>query len=306
MSGIGIRLVDAPRSAADDPRARAYIVDYLKPGATIARRVEVINHAATNVRVAVYPAAAAITEDGFVGASGHSQNELSGWASVTPEALELGPEEKALVTVTVEVPKDAVRGEKYGVIWAETTTAPTQPGGVTQVSRVGIRLYLSVGPGGAPPTRFEVVSLAGARDANKLAVVQATVRNTGKRALDLTGSVTLSHGPAELMAGPFPVPGGSTLGIGETAAVLVPLDAQLPDGPWDASITMKSGVTRRTAHAKLTFPSQPGSGPPVPSDSENRWWLIGGGVLAIAGPLIIIGALLLSTRRRRRTAAEFR
>src|SRR5688572_30162225 len=36
---IGIRLVDAPVTARDDPRAQIYIVDHLAPGTVITRRI---------------------------------------------------------------------------------------------------------------------------------------------------------------------------------------------------------------------------------------------------------------------------
>jgi len=34
---LGVRLLDAPTSAKDDPRARGYIVDHLAPGAGVKR-----------------------------------------------------------------------------------------------------------------------------------------------------------------------------------------------------------------------------------------------------------------------------
>src|SRR5664280_2524137 len=55
-NSIGIRLVDAPASAKDDPRARVYIVDHLAPGTVIHRRIEVSNTTAGSVHVALYPA----------------------------------------------------------------------------------------------------------------------------------------------------------------------------------------------------------------------------------------------------------
>jgi len=272
----------------------------LKPGAVIKRRIEVVNNTGSEARIQVYPAAASIGKGGgFTGASGRSQNEVSTWSSVTPEAVELGAGGRSFVQVTVKVPTDAVRGENYGVVWAETTTAPKTPGGVTQVSRVGIRLYVSVGPGGAPPTDFEIVSLAGLRDQNNVAMVQATVRNTGERALDLNGVLNLSKGPAGLAAGPFPVPAGTTLGIGDSAQVLVPLDAQLPNGPWLAKITMTSGVTKRTAQATLTFPAGPGAGPQVASETGYTWWIAGAGVLVALALLLALAAVSLRRRSRR-------
>jgi hypothetical protein len=136
-------------------------------------------------------------------------------------------------------------------------------------------------------------------------MVQASVRNTGERALDLNGTLNLSKGPAGLAAGPFPVPVGTTLGIGETAPVLVPLDAQLPNGPWLAKISMTSGVTSRTAQATLTFPAGPGAGPAVASDSGYSWWMVAVGAAALAVLLALAAVLVWGrTRRRRRPATQ--
>jgi hypothetical protein len=93
---------------------------------------------------------------------------------------------------------------------------PQTPGGLTQVSRVGIRLYLSIGPGGAPASNFDIVSMTADRDSTNSAMVQASIHNTGGRALDLSGALALSDGPGGLSAGPFPITLGTTLGIGQT------------------------------------------------------------------------------------------
>jgi hypothetical protein len=53
-------------------------------------------------------------------------------------------------TVRIAVPKNAPPGEQLGVIWAEARSTADAAGSVVQVNRVGIRIYLSVGPGGAP------------------------------------------------------------------------------------------------------------------------------------------------------------
>lgn len=148
--GVGIRLVDVPVARADDPRALAYIIDHVAPGDVIERRIEVSNGTRSPADVSVYPAAADIGDGGFVGAEGDTQNEVSSWTSVTPREPVLAARSATFVDVTIKVPSDATRGEHYGVVWAETTTPPSEEGGVTQVSRAGIRLYVSVGPGGEP------------------------------------------------------------------------------------------------------------------------------------------------------------
>lgn len=280
MTGIGIRLVDVPTAAAGDPRARTYIIDHLSPGASIKRRIEVTNGTASTARVAVYPGAASVTRAGFVGAEGRTPNELATWTTATPHTLVLAPGRRAPVTVRVTVPSRAVSGEDYAVVWAQITTPPKSPGGITQVSRVGIRLYLSIGPGGAPPSDFSVVSLTAARDASNVPIVQASVRNTGQRALDLSGTLKLFRGPGGLAAGPFPIPVATTLGIGQTQALRVKLNTQLPNGPWQAKITLVSGITTRTAQATLTFPSGPGVSRAAP------------GHIATQRPLPLLGAAL--------------
>lgn len=300
-SGVGVRLVDVPTATSSDPRASSYIIDHLRPGTTINRRIEVVNHGPTSAEVSVYPAAASIGDGGFVGAAGHTANEVSSWTSTSPRALRLTPGQRAFVKVTVRVPAEAVRGEKYGVLWAQVTK-PADDSGVRQVNRAGIRLYLSVGPGGTPPSDFKIVSITAARDEHNAPVIRATVRNTGERALDLSGAVVLSRGPGGLSAGPFPITLGTTLGIAETEPVEVKLDQQVPDGPWLTKITVKSGVTTRTAQATLTFPSGPGSGPAAPPASPYRLlpWL----AAAIA---VTVFMLILARRlhtRRIQTAAS--
>ena len=293
---IGVRLVDVPTAAADNPRARAYIIDHVKPGQVIERRVEVVNHSDRKEQVSLYAAAARVEGGQFLGAAGRSQNDLSSWTSLAGSTRTLGPRGRSLVRVTIKVPDEAVRGERYGVIWAELTPRRNADG-VTQIGRVGIRLYVSVGPGGAPRTDFDIVSMTAIRDPDNVPVVQAKVRNTGERAIDLTGSLTLADGPAGLSAGPFKIPAGNTVGIGEAQPLLVPLDRQLPAGPWRAKISVTSGVTTRTAEATLTFPPNIGAGPEVPAGGGLPWQNLGAG--AVAGILILAFAGYVWRRRRR-------
>lgn len=148
--GVGIRLVDAPVATADDPRARVYIIDHVSPGTVIERRVEISNGTNRTQQIEVYPGAAEVSGGSFTGAEGRTQNELSRWVKVRPSGAELDAGGRTMADVRIEVPRDASRGERYAAVWAEMTTKPGS-GGITQISRVGIRIYLSVGPGGAPP-----------------------------------------------------------------------------------------------------------------------------------------------------------
>ncbi len=294
---IGIRLVDAPVTAGEDPRARVYIVDHLKPGTTIVRRIEVSNTTRAATQLALYPAAANLADGAFLGAAARTPNDLATWTTVTPGKPEVPAGAKVTATVTIAVPADAAPGEQYAVVWAEARSAPKAGVGVTQVSRVGIRLYVSVGPGGAPAANFAIDSLTAERAADGRPMVVAAVHNTGGRALDMNGTVSLSGGPGGLSAGPFPATLGVSLGIGDTEPVTVTLDRQLPAGPWDATITLRSGLLDRTAKATLTFPDA-GAATAVPTTTSRSIWpyLIGGALLM---GLLAFTALMLARRRRR-------
>jgi hypothetical protein len=299
---IGVRLVDEPATANQDPRARLYIVDHLAPGTVIHRRIEVANSTGSNMRVVLYPAAASIAQGSFLGAVGRIQNDLSSWMSVDPSAPNVGAGGRITATVTIAVPGDAAPGEQYAVVWAETNTAPTTSG-VTQVSRAGIRIYLSVGPGGPPPANFTIDALTAKRSPEGQPIVVATVHNTGGRALDMSGTLQLVAGPGELSAGPFPAALGVTLAIGDTEPVTITLDKRLPAGPWNARILLHSGLLERSASATITFPDI-GTAPSVNTTSTQTAW----SRPAIAGLIIVLATALLvvTIRRRRRPPAARR
>jgi hypothetical protein len=298
--GIGLRLVDVPADARNDPRAQMYIIDRLAPGAVIRRRIAVSNTTTSAVRVDLYAAAAIITNGAFQGISGRAQNDLSNGTSVSPSASEVPAAGSMTATVTITVPSDLVSGEHYGVIWAETRS-PAAGDGITQISRVGIRLYLSIGPGAAAAPNFEIESLTARRVRDGRPTVVATVRNTGGRALDLNGDLQLSAGPGGLRAGPFAATLGTTLGIGSTEPVTIMLDKQVPAGPWDARITLHSGLLSRSARATIAFPAV-GSADPVRATPARSPWphrvIIDLAVVAVALAFSISGAHLVLRRRR--------
>jgi hypothetical protein len=289
VGSIGVQLLDVPLSAYADPRARLYIIDHLHPGTTTHRRIEISNTTASNLRIVTYPAAAAITQGAFVGAPAHTPNELSTWTSVLPGTFEVPSGGHAIATVTIAVPRNAPPGEQYGVIWAETRSAAPAGGGITQVSRVGIRLYLSIGPGGAPASEFTIESLSGRRSPDGQPLVVASVHNTGGRALDMSGTLELSSGPGGLNAGPFAANLGTTLAIGATEPIIIMLDKQIPDGPWHALVSLRSGLLQRSAQATISFPATG-----TPSSSYLTYLAIAGLVI-----LLLVGIVAAHLRRRR-------
>jgi hypothetical protein len=294
--------MEAPVAARDDPRALQYIVDHLAPGSVIHRHVEVSNTTTAPLHVAVYAAAASIADGSFTGAAGHTADELSLWTTLDQDTVDLAPGAKAPVTVTVKVARDAPPGEQYAVIWAEISGPPGS--GVNLVNRVGIRMYLSVGPGNPPAADFTVESLTAQRAPDRHPVVTAQVHNTGGRAVDLSGTLSLSGGPGGLSAGPFPAKLGSTLAPGQSTPVTVSLDQQLPDGPWDADLKLKSGLIEKEVQARIKFPPDPGAAAPVVPvvPQKDLPWVMLGGLALLAALVIAAGVFVLRHRVRLRAA----
>ena len=302
---VGIRIIDVPTSRTDDPRARQYIVDHVAPGTTITRRVEVSNDTGGSQVVQLYAGGASIANGAMVFAEGRTGSDLTSWTTVDPPTLSLAAGRKATASVKIVVPANASAGERYGVVWAELPPAVPSGGGVTAVNRVGVRIYLSVGPGGEPASDFAVTTLEAKRDGDGNPTVSAAVQNTGGRAVDLSGELRLTNGPGGLSAGPFDAKLGTTLGIGQTEPVLVTLDRALPAGPWDARIVLRSGTTERDATAKVTFPDAPATaaGPvEVESDSggSSVLPLALGGAAVIA--VMVAAAVFLRGRRPSRSS----
>jgi hypothetical protein len=293
---IGIRLVDAP---ADSPGSRAgsYIVGRLAPGTITRRRVEITNSTRSIKDVAVYPAAASLRRGMFEFARSHRRNELSSWTSVSRAVLHLRPGTKAFETVTISVPKKASSGQRYAVIWAEVSAQAAA--GITLVNRVGIRMYLSIGSGGAPPSNFAIGPLSAELSATGVPLVAAEIHNTGQRALEVRGNLKLSKGPGALRAGPYPVKLGTALAPEHSEHVTVRLDKRLPRGPWRANLKLRSGAVERAAVATITFPRYAGAVRPpiarvVPAGSHR--------LILVALLLVLLASAALTLQLFRRSA----
>ncbi|MBU4616803.1 hypothetical protein [Prescottella equi] len=292
---IGVRLLDAPVALKDDPRALRYIVDNLPPGTTVTRHVMVSNDTGAPAQIDVYAGAARVADGTFALGEPGETNALSSWISVDRPTVDLADGEQAEVAVTIAVPQDAPEVEQYAVIWA-SHKAPAS-NGITNESRVGVRVYLSVGPGNGPPADFTISSLTPRRTADGLASVVASVTNTGGRAVDLSGTLNLSGGPGGLSAGPIDS-AVATIAPGEDGEVViaVPDSVALPAGPWKADVELESGIIKHDTSATLTFPDK-GDGESVGASDSTSWPLIAGivvAVLAVAG----VGGYLVVRKRR--------
>jgi hypothetical protein len=297
---VSIRLLDAPTDRRDDPRAQIYIIDHLKQGDRIERRIEIGNTTPSDTTIKLYAAAASVKDGTFVFGEGRARNELTSWTKVTPSEVAVPTRGTVSATVTVAIPDDAVDGERYAVIWAEL---PSSGGQAAVINRVGVRMYDSVGEGEEPESDFEIETLTAGRERDGTPVVRTHIENTGGRALDISGKMTLDDGPGGLRAGPFNVEVGTTLGVGERAPATVHLDKDLPKGPWEATVTIQSGELTKKAKATITFPDEAGAeGEPVEAESVRKQRRVLIPIASLLVLAILVALVLLSVRGKRRTS----
>jgi hypothetical protein len=308
--GLGVRLLDAPANRADDPRARVYVVDRVKPGAVFTRHVEVSNGDPTPMDVVVYPAIAQVKDGGFTIAARGVSGPVQQWVSVTPQRVHLEPGARVPVAATFHVPANAPSGEVYGAVVAERPAQRTRQG-VAVALRAAVRVYLSVGEGKEPRSDFTVDSLTAIRDKTGRPFVLAQVHNTGGRALDMSGSLRLGKGPGGLSAGPFPATLGTTLGIGQSGPVVVPLDKALPAGPWVATLELRSGLVERKVEGTILFPDKPSSTSlPVrprevpPYEKQRVVVPVAATLIGVVSLALLIFGLFAFLRRRREEEEE--
>lgn len=289
---MSVSLVPA-EGARPAGRNATYIVADLEPGDRLQRKIRVCNGTDTPLRVSLYANAAAISDGAFAPlGSPRADNDLSRWTTVQPASVLLQPDAPVDVAVTITIPSDATRGERYAVVYAEVPPA-AGGSGIGVASRVGVRQYVFVRGESAPRTDFTISTLTAARGNDGRPVVEAQVKNTGERAIDVAGELRLTDGPGGVSAGPFPASVGTTIAPGQSAPVEVLLDRALPAGPWLARLELGSGATRRAAEARMTFPDEagvenaavPAKNVPLRKDPEI--------LVPIAGALIGVIALLL-------------
>jgi hypothetical protein len=77
------------------------------------------------------------------------------------------------------------------------------------------------------------------------------VRNTGQRAVDITGTARLDHGPGGSATGPVRSPQAPTLAPGQYGDVTFTPPRGLPAARWLARITLASGFTTRAVTANV-------------------------------------------------------
>ena len=246
-----MKLVDPPPSSLANPLARTYITGALQAGGQLTARVEVSNSTTKVQTISLYVAAASMRAGVFSFADGHSANELSRWTALSSSSLHLVAGKASVIGVTVNAPRRISTGERYAVVWA-AVEAPGKTS-VRLVNRVGMRMYVTAGR--SAPARYTVSKPKARRSSRGVPLLTATIRNSGRGTLTIVGSITLTHGPGGVRAGPFSFRLTRPLAPGNTRRLSLPLTRQLPRGPWRARVALTSGAARRFSSATITFPA---------------------------------------------------
>jgi hypothetical protein len=151
---------------------------------------------------------------------------------------------------------------------------------------------------------FQVDTMVAGRNGEGRPMVQAKVHNTGRRALDMNGTLSLAGGPGGVYAGPFTVTPGTTLEPGDIEPVTALLNRQISGGPWQATLLLTSGRIHHTVTATITFRAESGSTSTAvlaqPTSNSSRTLLIAG-LLAAA---VLVGMCVVVRRRRHQRSAR--
>lgn len=278
---VSIEVADAPTSN-DDPRSGHYIVDQVVPGATLEREVRVTNagDAATTVDLSVGGMRIIDNAIVFVDAADGDQGALETWANLPRRRLELGPHESVIADIAVIVPAEADAGEHYGVVWGARRDGDV-------VNRVGVRMYVAVSDGDPLPTSFSLDLVALSRERADI-----TITNTGSRAIEPTGSVTVDGAQAQLEPGWTLLPGDSA----ELGASFDPDELRSQDRARVEVSLSANGVDHREAALAPLPTATDARGRPVElvPDRPSRALQA-----AVGGSAVVASLLVLAAFRRR-------
>lgn len=277
-------------------------MDHVAPGEVIHRRLLATNTSRKRLHLELYPTAAVIRSGTFLSGQGRSGNDLTSWITFDRTSLDLPAGRERPVAATIRIPATAPSGERYAALLAETAS-PAGQGGIREINRVGVRVYLDVGPGGEPRSDFRVDALVPGRTDGGLPRITTRVHNTGRRALDISGSLTLTEKGGPFTAGPFLTRGVRTLAPGGSATVTVFLDRRVSRGPWIARLTLRSGALDRAASATVTFPADTRASTPSSRGTGHRTQFLTAAAALLTAALTGLYLYMRRTRRAKRTTA---
>jgi hypothetical protein len=187
--------------------ARPYFSYQMGVGGSLADHVAVFNYGAKPLTLSVFAADLTNSDDGSlaVGLQGAATNDAGSWVRLAakvqvvtlPAQNKNGPG-KALLPLTISVPKDAIPGDHGAAIVATLSTLGKNPKGedVKLDQRIATRMYVRVAGPLHPALTVENVKVAYHSTANPIgsgaATITYTVRNTGNVRLSARQAVAVS------------------------------------------------------------------------------------------------------------------
>jgi hypothetical protein len=143
VGGLGIGLINIPKSLSGVENSDSWILDRLMPSSTTIREAQVVNTTSKAMKVKIYPGAATNIDGKFKIENDDVTNLITNWTTVTPSVATIAAHSSQKILITIKVPAGAVDSEQAGAIWASVITGTT--GSFTQVSKVGIRVITPIG-----------------------------------------------------------------------------------------------------------------------------------------------------------------
>lgn len=111
------------------------------------------------------------------------------WVTVDPPRIELDPEERQVLTVTVDVPADLASGGYYAVVTVTTASRAVQGGGAAVVGEVGVPILITVDGEGEATTAPVVERFAAVLESDGRTGFRAEIRNDGNTHAVLRGTL---------------------------------------------------------------------------------------------------------------------
>ena len=227
-----------------------------KPGTEETTVIEAVNQGDDDLRLKSYGADFEIDEAGEIDypRSGPGPRSCAGWFRFNPQTLEIPKGTSGPVRATARIPADAA-GNYRCVLFLEDVPPPSKVKrkvfAVQMNARLGVIVYVTVGPVGPPAVRVEQLSARG-RDDGKLEA-EAVISH-------VSGSMARVVGKWELVGA-----AGTPVESGESAVPLLPEHrrrvtwiASPPPGDYQLRLTLDFGAEKRIVAETPVTVSAPG------------------------------------------------
>jgi hypothetical protein len=141
----GIVGVAPAKSDPKIPESKSWFVENLKAGETVIRQYDIFNYSNQKQEVQIDASDSTVTTDGNLGYRYpfDPKEEVGSWINLKEKQLELSPKSKKTLQFELKIPKNTASGEYSGLISVELP-ASKEPGSMQMLTRVGVRLYITV------------------------------------------------------------------------------------------------------------------------------------------------------------------